>query len=91
MALFLRDEGKPYNDILRLKHKMDLLEYQQSNVIIGVDIDTSACCSKCRPLNRKEFSIEAALEEKLLPYEKCEGFCMCCYLPLTELSKPTRT
>ncbi len=84
MAWFLKDEGKPFVHVLKLKHKMDLLRYkQEGSIITEVDIDATACCDKCKPLNGKVYSIETALKEEPIPYENCDQFCMCSYLPLT--------
>jgi hypothetical protein len=92
MALYLHRCGKDGNYIREIEHEIKLNEYKKSNVISKVRILANGC-DNCNSLNNKIFSIDEAIEKKILPCKQCTfklnteaktGWCRCCYLPVVE-------
>lgn len=94
MALFLDEEDKSPNEMLTQNHRMQLLYYQNEDLISGVEILAQGC-ENCKSQNGRVFSIKEAIENTPLPNKACTFkfskqskycFCRCCYLPkLTEV------
>lgn len=89
MALFLNQEGRSHNHVLKIAKKMTLQGYKASGAA-KVRISTAGDpCEACKPLNNKLLTIEEALKEMPIPHKGCTfklynekwGWCRCDYAP----------
>ncbi len=91
MALFVAEEGKNHIRELTQARKYELLAYKNSSLVTKVSIITAGqnSCKACQLLEKKQFTIEEALQTMPLPCKTCEtqlfenskGFCRCLYAP----------
>ena len=93
MALLLFYENKDFIDTLRESKKMELMEFEDKNIINKIIISSAGeknACEECLKLDGRILTIDEALNEMPLPNIKCknnmfsdrsEGFCRCMYLP----------
>jgi len=78
MALFLFEEGKNYEEYLRISHKVDLDRFMDDDYINDVIVHP---CELCKGKIKIRMPKKEALEKQILP--RCgvheEGWCMCMY------------
>ena len=91
MAHFLREEGKDFNQQLKVSQKYKLLDLR--NVLMKlevsnprIEIHSKNCCEKCDKINGKKLTINEAIKNQILPFGDCtnrlNNFCTCIYLPV---------
>ncbi len=96
MALFSREEGKPFFALLQESARMNLLKYKRGGVK-KVRIATAGeySCAACQSFEGKVLSIRKALKTMPIPNKDCtfrtsddeRSFCRCRYIPEYEPSE----
>jgi hypothetical protein len=93
MAEFTYEEGRDFQQYLRLSHEVDLAQWNASftsspDIRVKVLTAGSASCEPCRRLEHTLFPLEQALANGPLPTSDCShplrpggrpGWCRCCY------------
>ncbi|MFA6475784.1 MAG: hypothetical protein WCV68_00035 [Candidatus Paceibacterota bacterium] len=87
---FVYGEGKDYAYIREKDFELELKFLRETGTTDMVEIlATPNSCPECQRFDGKKFTIEEALDQKILPHKKCTtepnkagvGWCRCLYVP----------
>jgi hypothetical protein len=80
MAIFLQQEGKNANHIMKKKFYYDLLRYKEQGCEFVIPICVDDACSACKKIDGMEFNIDEAIKTQPFPPENCQ--CLRCTIAI---------